>query len=504
MKYIIVQAGGKGTRLKHLTRNKPKALVPVKNLPMLFHLFRKYPDKNFIIIADYKKEVLHEYLEAFAHVRYQIVDAEGEGTCAGVKQAVCLMPENEPFLLIWSDLILPDSFDLPLEYRGLSETERPAEDYIGISQTFSCRWSYSNGRFWEEKSYEHGVAGFFLFTGKEKVKTIPRDGEMVRWMQESGMTYREIGLGGTEEFGTFEEYSRLEQERCRPFNKITINADRVIKESIDEYGKKLASRECAWYDKAKRLGITTLPNVYRINPLELELIEGKNIYEDVFSYTEKKDILRKIVISLRRLHKAEQISADTFSCKEVYFLKTIERIRIIRDMIPFANQEYITVNGRKCRNVFFCKRELEHKLEQLTCDTFCFIHGDCTFSNILLRKNTEPVFIDPRGYFGQTELYGDPRYDWAKLYYSIVGNYDHFNRREFDLKIDEKEVLITVQSNKWEELEDYFFELTGTKPEEIKLLHAVIWLSLTTYAWHDYDSVCGAFYLGIYYLEEVL
>lgn len=42
MNYIIVQAGGKGTRLKHLTKNKPKALVPVENLPMMFHLFRKY------------------------------------------------------------------------------------------------------------------------------------------------------------------------------------------------------------------------------------------------------------------------------------------------------------------------------------------------------------------------------------------------------------------------------------------------------------------------------
>ena len=88
MDYIIVQAGGKGTRLKHLTANKPKALVPVDNLPMLFHLFRKYPDKKYIIIADYKKEVLREYLDAFADVIYQVVDAEGTGTCAGVGQAV--------------------------------------------------------------------------------------------------------------------------------------------------------------------------------------------------------------------------------------------------------------------------------------------------------------------------------------------------------------------------------------------------------------------------------
>lgn len=45
--YIIVQAGGKGTRMEHLTANKPKALVPIGNRPMLFHLFEKYPDKQF-------------------------------------------------------------------------------------------------------------------------------------------------------------------------------------------------------------------------------------------------------------------------------------------------------------------------------------------------------------------------------------------------------------------------------------------------------------------------
>ena len=33
VEYIIIQAGGKGTRLKKLTQNKPKGIVPVNNLP---------------------------------------------------------------------------------------------------------------------------------------------------------------------------------------------------------------------------------------------------------------------------------------------------------------------------------------------------------------------------------------------------------------------------------------------------------------------------------------
>lgn len=519
MDYVIVQAGGKGTRLKHLTKNKPKALVPVGNLPMLFHLFRKYPDKRFVIIADYKKEVMHEYLEVFAgDVKYQIVDAAGTGTCAGIRRAIDFIPDEEPFMLIWSDLILPADFMLPEEYEENETKTAPQRDYIGVSQTFSCRWSYIDGKFAEESSLEHGVAGFFLFRDKAKIVDVPESGELVRWMQEKQMTFSEVGLAGTKEFGLPEEYEKLKVEKCRPFNRITIKGDRIVKEGIDEQGKRLAVRECAWYEKAKRLGISSLPKIYTTNPLEMEYINGKNIYEYRLSYEQKKEILRNLVDSLKKLHESEKVPTDSFSCKAAYFGKTFERIKRIRDLVPFANERMITVNGRKCRNVFFYKEELERKLADLPCDNFCFIHGDCTFSNMMLREDGSPVLIDPRGYFGYTEFYGDARYDWAKLYYSIAGNYDRFNLKDFRLEIggerndigsrEEKpacgEIRLEIGSNGWEDMEEDFFHMTGTKPEEIKLLHAVIWLSLTTYAWQDYDSICGAFYNGLYYLEEAL
>lgn len=61
-----------------------------------------------------------------------------------------------------------------------------------------------------------------------------------------------------------------------------------------------------------------------------------------------------------------------------------------------------------------------------------------------------------------------------------------------------------IASNHWEDIEEEFFRLTSADPHTIKLLHALIWLSFTTYAWQNYDSICGAFYNGLYYLEEVL
>lgn len=500
MEYIIVQAGGKGTRLQYLTKNKPKALVPVENLPMLFHLFQKYPDKRFIIIADYHREVLHKYLSAFAEVKYRIVDADGTGTCAGIRQAISLIPKEQPFMLIWSDLILPGNFSLPEGYDGTAE---PADDYIGISKTFPCRWSYNDGMFSEKRSCEHGVAGFFLFSDKNILEDVPENGELVRWMQQKSLFFKEISLAGTKEFGLLEEYQKLAQEKCRPFNRITFEEDYLIKEPVDEQGEKLAVKERAWYEKAVRFKVDIVPQIYEKSPLKMERISGKNIYEYQLSHKEKVTVLEKLVAALRQLHQSDSIEADAFSMQEAYFNKTMDRLSRIEDLVPFAREREIVINGKKCRNVYFYKRKLEKMLQRLSCNKFCFIHGDCTFSNLMLRENGEPVLIDPRGYFGYTDFYGDVRYDWAKLYYSIVGNYDRFNLRQFKLEVGETGVTLEIQSNGWEDMEGEFFCFTGAEPEEIRLIHAVIWLSLTTYAWQDYDSICGAFYNGLYYLEEL-
>lgn len=512
MEYIIIQAGGKGSRLDYLTRNKPKALVPINNLPMIFHLFRKYPGKRYIIIADYQKRVMKEYLSVFAEVNYQVVETNGTGTCAGIKQAVGLIPADTPFMLIWSDLILSAEFELPEEYQNGRKAEN---DYIGLSQTFPCRWKYEDGLLQEECSVKYGVAGFFLFTDKRKLDAVPKSGEFVRWLQEKQRKYKSIGLAGTKEFGILEEYKKLEQAKCRPFNSITIDGDVLTKKPIYEQGQKLAVIEQAWYEQAKNLNITILPKIYSFSPLRMEYIKGNNVYAEQYSKKEKERILEKLVRALNNLHTAKTIPADCFSLKEAYYNKTIKRLSIIEDLVPFAREKEILVNGKRCRNIYYHKRELEKKLEKLKCKMFSFIHGDCTFSNLMIRDNGNPVLIDPRGYFGYTRFFGDERYDWAKLYYSIAGNYDQFNLKRFQLEIgggygaeDSElpygEVSLLIKSNGWEDMEQRFFELTNTDPYEIKLLHAVIWLSLTTYTWQDYDSICGAFYNGLYYLEDVL
>ena len=496
--YIIVQAGGKGTRLKHLTRNKPKALVPVDNLPMLFHLFRKYPQSKYIIIGDYHYDVLERYLAVFAPVQYQMVCATGQkGTCAGLQQAVSLLPEESPFLLIWSDLILPKDFSLPGELGN----------YIGIAKDFPCRWKYENGAFAEEQSDISGVAGVFYFESRAALAGIPLEGELVKWLSTQTCQFREMPLRRVKEYGLLSEYNKMETARCRPFNRVYVNGDFFIKEPLDEQGKELAHREAAWYQHIADQGFSNIPKIISYHPLKMEYIHGKPIYEyERLSREKKTGILRQIISCLKAVQNFGEIPADPASYWEAYVGKTFRRLEKVRCLVPFATGDEITINGRKCQNVFQRQKELENALMKYIPTSFRFIHGDCTFSNTMLREDGTPVLIDPRGYFGYTELYGDPAYDWAKLYYSIVGNYDQFNRKHFDLIIREKDVTLQIASNGWEILEGEFFELLEgmVEPQQIKLIHAIIWLSLTTYAWENYDSICGAFYNGLYYLEEAL
>lgn len=498
---IVIQAGGKGTRLEGLTRNKPKCLVPVNNLPIIFYAFQKFKDAQFTIIADYKTEVLEKYLQAFAkNYEYEIIKTNKKGTISGIKEAIKDLGENESFMIMWCDLILSKDFELPKE-KG---------NYIGISKDFECRWSYINNKFIKEPSKENGVAGLFIFENKKALENIEEEGALVGWLEKQNIEFKRLDLYGSKEIGTLLSYSDNNDStpRCRPFNSMEFKGDTIIKRGIDEQGKKIAVDEIAWYKHVKSLGYQNIPEIYEYEPLTMKRVSGKNIWEyDCLTKTQKREILKKLINALNELHNLEPAQKVNIEDVEDNFLnKTMDRLSKVENLVPFGNQEFIKINGSYYKNVFFNKEELKEEIKKIYPKEFRLIHGDCTFSNLMFDTfNMKAILIDPRGYFGKTKLYGDVDYDWAKLYYSIKGEYDQFNRKKFTLDIRKNDVELAIKPNNWADMEEYFFEcLPNTSKHKIKLLHAIIWLSLTTYAWEDYDSICGAFYNGILKLDEVL
>ena len=61
---VVINAGGKGTRLDPYTRVLPKPLIPVGEYPIIEHIMQRfmgYDCRNFHIITNYKKEILKGY-----------------------------------------------------------------------------------------------------------------------------------------------------------------------------------------------------------------------------------------------------------------------------------------------------------------------------------------------------------------------------------------------------------------------------------------------------------
>lgn len=500
MEKIIIQAGGKGTRLEGLTRNKPKCLVPVNNLPIIFYAFEKFKDAEFTIIADYKTDVLEKYLNTFAsQYNFKIVKAAKKGTISGIKEAIASYNDDEPFMVMWCDLILSEDFKIPAA----------KANYIGISKDFECRWSYINNKFIKEPSKENGVAGLFIFENKKSLKDIADEGALVGWLQNQDIQFERLDLYGSKEIGTLLSYSDNtgNTPRCRPFNSIEFDKDIIIKKGINEQGQKIAVDEINWYKHVKELGFKNIPEIYEYEPLKMKRVQGKNIFEyDCLTKTQKRAILKKLIEALEDLHNLEPARPANIQDVEDNFLnKTFDRLSKVEKLVPFANQEFIKINDRYYKNVFFNKDELKRAVKNVYPKEFRLIHGDCTFSNLMFDTfDMKAILIDPRGYFGKTKFYGDVDYDWAKLYYSLKGEYDQFNLKKFTLDIREKDVELAIKPNNWADMEEYFFNcLPDINEYKIKLLHSIIWLSLTTYAWEDYDSICGAFYKGIIELNEV-
>jgi GTP:adenosylcobinamide-phosphate guanylyltransferase/thiamine kinase-like enzyme len=496
MNKIIVQAGGKGSRLEKHTFNKPKALVSVNGKPILFHLFDKFPDSEFIIISDYKHEVFKRYLKKYAKVKFNIIKTNESGTCSGIEDSLFFIEEDEPFVLIWSDLILSD-IELPKEV---------STNFIGISQDFNCRWSYIEKSLIETPSINQGVAGFFIFKNKYELNLVPRSGEFVRWLKEKRKSFVEIPLFSTKEFGLRKEYedNEIKNKKSRPFNRVIFTDTIVEKVPLDKTGIDLAKKEKNWYNFVIRNNYSNIPKVYSFDPFQIERLESISLVDNNISYENKSTILKNIVKAIKDLHSlVEEERVDERSVYKNYIEKTYERVLIVQDLIPFIENEFIKINGKKCRNIFKSFDLIKLNYKDFIPNKFNLIHGDTTFSNVIIDNNFNTFLIDPRGYFGETSLFGDVDYDWAKLYYSIKGNYDQFNSNNFELKILDNEVELSIDSSGWEEMEDLFFDLIGQdKKMKILFLHFLIWLSLTSYTSDNYDAICGAFYKGIYEYER--
>ncbi len=111
----VIMAGGFGTRLRPLTCNIPKPMVPIANKPIMHHivtLLKKHNLNNIISILYFQPEQITDYFKDGKEfgVKMQYQDAkEDYGTAGSVKNTESLIGRS-PFIIISGDVVT--DFDL--------------------------------------------------------------------------------------------------------------------------------------------------------------------------------------------------------------------------------------------------------------------------------------------------------------------------------------------------------------------------------------------------------
>ena len=116
---VVINAGGKGTRLDPFTRVLPKPLIPVGDTPIIEHIIKEYQSYNcseFHVIVNYKKELMKAYF-ADNDNKYNITWYDEDkplGTGGGISLLRGVLKET--FFFANCDVLLTANYESMLRY----------------------------------------------------------------------------------------------------------------------------------------------------------------------------------------------------------------------------------------------------------------------------------------------------------------------------------------------------------------------------------------------------
>ena len=307
------------------------------------------------------------------------------------------------------------------------------------------------------------------------------------------------------DFGHLDTYYATKKDlsiNCRHFNSIHVDTRRGIIRKTSKNKKKFID-EIRWYLKLP-VGLQYIaPRIFNY-----DLSYGKPYVEmEFYGYPALSDMYlfgnHDIGVWNQIITAVEQITQDMMtyrinpedkkklitSMECMYLRKTKARLdRVINDPnFSFFNKETVLINGKKCFGLKVVVEMLPRVLDNSQVDQqnyFSIVHGDLCLSNILYDQRNRLVrLIDPRGGFGTFDIYGDPKYDIAKLCHSFEGDYDFLVNGLFDLNWDNGGLIIQANLQEKHHIIKALFhqrvtEICGESYYQIKLIESLLFLSM--------------------------
>lgn len=446
-------------------------MVPLNNKPALAYILESYADVDFtaLIAVDECQESVHTFLATRA--------------VENVKACAVSSPQNLGDTVLQALRATPKPFGhLIINFGDTLVRRSPTfEDVIVYAKKReSFRWTTFNitdGYITEltEKQYEKDyLAENNVFVGVFEIAHPQRFEDLLAQAVETPspeidpfylalqqyVAVRRPDVRYEEstqwhDFGHLDTYyttRRALSSGAREFNTVSVDTQRGSIQKRSRHTTKFRN-EISWYLNLPKNLKRFTPRLYdySLDPhapfVEMEYY-GYPPLNDVYLHGaydigEWELILGAINFYLEEAHAyrytPQQPDELPRALREMYERKTLERITpVLEDRRFEAFWDELSVNGRRVMGLRQVITSLPRTLERgalYQLPYFTVLHGDLCLSNILFdRHNATIRVIDPRGDFGGYDIYGDFRYDLAKLSHSIHGDYDFYVNGMFDLE----------------------------------------------------------------------
>lgn len=530
---LVILMGGKSTRLQPLNYNLPKGLNSFMQIPAIYTMIISYINRGLnditIVASPQNKDIIESFVKkAFSNINIKVVVQDNP---RGPLDAFRRVGKFEKATL----LLLGDTN---------CETNNDFDDsFIAYSQVPDYnRWCLINTdkdnnviSFVDKPDTRpdtnKAVIGLYYFKNKDLLNdlinkeydTIKGEYQLSSLLEE----YNKFDRFKAKEFkewkdsGTLEDIVNIKRKSLsgRVFNNFKISKNSVITKESDYDTLK---REAHWYEKIHDTPLSIyIPQFFGYNVKDntinyrIEYLPYKTLAEYFVFYPIVDDnwkyIFNQLIKVLQDFWTFNGFWCDinVIDCtRKMYIDKTVRRIKDW-DRQDILNYDEIIINGKKYLgfNKIFEKLQANiNKIVDSSEDFVGVIHGDPSFQNILYAPEMSIFkFIDPRGAFPNETVFGDIRYELAKLRHCYHGMYDYviynmFNLNQEDNKFEYKYLTDNVVDFN---IFDEVLKSKGYDINDIELIEGLLFISMISLH-HDEPEMQKMFYLiGIECLNNV-
>ncbi len=496
---LIISAKYISSEMQTFFGKIPPTLLPYKNKPVISHIVENTTEDYDVrvIVSEGAQNIINHLNEN--KLNCEVTHINTIGTLADSILAYDFSSYSEVLIILGDtliedmefsnykgDTILYSHVSNPYDYTAFTVNEKGQitllENYINNPKVFCGIYSIAN----PNQFYMLLNNSFDFYTALIEYSKMTK----FNFIEEKNW----IDLGHYQKL----QETEMKEVEARYFNEIIIDRDFGILTKKSQEKEKFIN-EINWYLKLPKQLEYIAPRIFEYSTnyndpyIKMEYYGYLTLHHMYlhgnFPLKKWDEVFNVLLRTSSKMNEfkanisQEQINA---SLKKLYFNKTVDRLSEVAENSDFNYyfQDNVIINGNKYLGITKIVEMLESEITRrlLNIDHLSIIHGDYFFANILYDSKSNFVrLVDPRGDFGGHGIYGDTRYDIAKLAHSIDGKYDYIVADKFTVSNKGDNFSFEIQvNNDSDDICQLFLNKISKyyNIDEIMLIESLLFLSM--------------------------